>query len=415
MRSYIINIGDELLIGQVVNTNASWMAENLNKNNIAVGEIVVVGDDADAIRRHVQYGLDTADVTIITGGLGPTKDDITKKTLSDMFGCRLVTHEETLEHVRDYFSRRNLPMLEVNNGQALVLEGCTVLFNKMGTAPGMWFERGGKVVISLPGVPFEMKWLMDEYVIPRLTARLGHDAIVHKTVLTCGIGESFLAEKIAPWEDALPQHIRLAYLPSAGEVRLRLSAYGSDHEALAGEIEDEIAKLKAIIGDNIYGYDNDTFASVIGDMLRRRKARLGTAESCTGGLLANKITQIAGASDYYVGGMVSYSNEAKVRRLNVNPNTIEQYGAVSRQTAVEMARGCLSCYGVDYAIATTGIAGPGGGSAEKPVGTVYIAVASRDDVHCEKYVFSTTRVQHQERTANQALFDLWHFLKEKEN
>ena len=413
MKSYIINIGDELLIGQVVNTNASWMAENLNKNNIAVSEVVVVGDDADAIRRHVQYGLDNADVTIITGGLGPTKDDITKKTLADMFGSRLVTHGQTLNHVRDYFSRRNLPMLEVNYGQALVPEDCTVLFNKMGTAPGMWFERGGRIVVSLPGVPFEMKWLMDEYVIPRLISRLGHDAIVHKTVLTCGIGESFLAEKIAAWEEALPGHIRLAYLPSAGEVRLRLSAYGSDHEKLAVEIDEEIAKLREIVGDNIYGYDNDTFASVIGDMLRSRKARLGTAESCTGGLIANKITQIAGASDYYVGGMVSYSNSAKINRLNVNPNTIEQYGAVSRQTAVEMARGCLSCYGVDYAVATTGIAGPGGGSEEKPVGTVYIAVASRSYVHCEKYVFTTTRVQHQERTANQALFELWQFLKKE--
>ena len=305
MKSYIINIGDELLIGQVVNTNASWMAENLNKNNIAVSEVVVVGDDADAIRRHVQYGLDNADVTIITGGLGPTKDDITKKTLADMFGSRLVTHGQTLNHVRDYFSRRNLPMLEVNYGQALVPEDCTVLFNKMGTAPGMWFERGGRIVVSLPGVPFEMKWLMDEYVIPRLISRLGHDAIVHKTVLTCGIGESFLAEKIAAWEEALPGHIRLAYLPSAGEVRLRLSAYGSDHEKLAVEIDEEIAKLREIVGDNIYGYDNDTFASVIGDMLRSRKARLGTAESCTGGLIAKKITQIAGASDNYVGGKLS--------------------------------------------------------------------------------------------------------------
>ena len=262
----------------------------------------------------------------------------------------------------------------------------------------------------MPGVPFEMKWLMQNSVLPLLQERLGSEAIVHKTILTFGIGESFLADKIAHWEDALPTHIKLAYLPEAGKVRLRLSAYGADHAALEAEVADQIVKLNDIISENIYGYDDDTISTAIGKMLNRRCASLASAESCTGGLIGNLITETPGSSAYYKGGIIAYSNELKERLLGVRHETLEQYGAVSEQTAIEMARGCLAATGADYAIATTGISGPTGATDEKPLGLVYIAIASRNEVVCNRYVFTTTRQQHQQRTANQALFDLYKLL-----
>ena len=267
-----------------------------------------------------------------------------------------------------------------------------------------------KIVVSMPGVPFEMKWLMQNSVLPMLQERLGGEAIVHKTILTFGIGESFLADKIAHWEDALPAHIKLAYLPEAGKVRLRLSAYGADHAALEAEVAEQIVKLNDIISENIYGYDDDTISSAIGKMVNHRCASLATAESCTGGLIGNLITETAGSSAYYKGGIIAYSNELKERLLGVRHETLEQYGAVSEQTAIEMARGCLAATGADYAIATTGISGPTGATEDKPLGLVYIAIASSNEVACNRYVFTTTRQQHQQRTANQALFDLYKLL-----
>jgi nicotinamide-nucleotide amidase len=267
-----------------------------------------------------------------------------------------------------------------------------------------------KIVVSMPGVPFEMKWLMQNSVLPLLQERLGSEAIVHKTILTFGIGESFLADKIAHWEDALPAHIKLAYLPEAGKVRLRLSAYGADHAALEAEVADQIVKLNDIISENIYGYDDDTISSAIGKMLNHRCASLASAESCTGGLIGNIITETAGSSAYFKGGIIAYSNELKQRLLGVRHETLEQYGAVSEQTAIEMARGCLTATGADYAIATTGISGPTGATEDKPLGLVYVAIASRNEVVCNRYVFTTTRQQHQQRTANQALFDLYKLL-----
>lgn len=425
MTTHIINIGDELLIGQVVNTNASWMADELNKRNIKVTNISVISDGADDIREQLGRSLSEADVVLITGGLGPTKDDITKTVLCEYFGDTLVRHQPTYDQVQRFFERRGLPFTEINQAQALVPSRCKVILNEVGTAPCMMFTISDpqatfeqpmpkktdtpseKIVISMPGVPFEMKWLMQNSVLPLLEERLGAEAIVHKTILTFGIGESFLADKIADWEDALPAHIKLAYLPEAGKVRLRLSAYGSDNAVLEREVAEQIAKLENIIGENIYGYDDETISSVIGKMVNRRCALLATAESCTGGLIARRITETPGSSAYFKGGIVAYSNEIKQQLLGVKHETLEQYGAVSEQTAKEMALGCLNAMDADYAIATTGIAGPTGGSDEKPLGLVYIAVASRNDVVCEKYIFRTTREQHQERTANQALFDLY--------
>ena len=478
MTTHIINIGDELLIGQVVNTNASWMAEELNKRNIKVTNISVISDGGDDIRQQLERSLAEADVVLITGGLGPTKDDITKSVLCEFFDDTLVRHQQTYDNVKKFFERRGLPFTEINQAQALVPSKCKVLVNEVGTAPCMVFFNAqcimhnaqlketrdtrhetrdasadsqnltlnsqlSKIVISMPGVPFEMKWLMQNSVLPLLEERLGAEAIVHKTILTFGIGESFLADKIADWEDALPSHIKLAYLPEAGKVRLRLSAYGSlmhnaqctmhnaQHsfpikERLEREVAEQIERLEKIIGENIYGYDDETISSVIGKLLKEQVAMLATAESCTGGLVARRITETSGSSAYFKGGIVAYSNEIKQQLLGVKHETLEQYGAVSEQTAKEMALGCLNVMGADYAIATTGIAGPTGGSDEKPLGLVYIAVAKRVrseelgvrsdreqsfvEVACDKYIFRTTREQHQERTANQALFDLYKLL-----
>lgn len=405
MNAILINIGDELLIGQVVNTNAAWMAAELERHDIHVSRIVTIADDLNDIERTLAEA-EHSDVVLITGGLGPTKDDITKEALCRHFGAKLIINQPAYDNVSDYFARRGLPLSDINKMQGMVPDCCEALLNKVGTAPGMWFERDGRIVVSLPGVPHEMRWLMSTYVLPRLSKRMGREAILHKTILTCGIGESFLAEKIAAWEDALPQNFRLAYLPDAGKVRLRLSAHGQDHAELQAQMDGEIEKLAALIPEHIYGYDNETLASAVGKTLLRRGASLATAESCTGGTLAHRITEVAGASQYYVGGVVSYSNELKMNLLGVRRTTLEQFGAVSEQTACEMAVGCRMRLHTDYAVATTGIAGPTGGTDEKPLGTVWIAVASPEGVAAHKYIFATTREQHQERTANQALTDL---------
>ena len=353
MTAHIINIGDELLIGQVVNTNASWMAEELNKRNIKVTNISVISDGADDIRTQLDRSLSEADVVLITGGLGPTKDDITKTVLCNYFGDILVRHQPTYDNVKKFFDRRGLPFTEINQAQALVPSKCKVILNEVGTAPCMVFTipqatfkqpspkktdtSAEKIVISMPGVPFEMKWLMQNSVLPLLEERLGSQAIVHKTILTFGIGESFLADKIADWEDALPAHIKLAYLPEAGKVRLRLSAYGADKAQLEQEVAERIEMLKLIIDANIYGYDDETISSVIGKLLNQIGATVATAESCTGGLIGNMITEVSGSSAYYKGGIIAYSNELKERLLGVRHETLEQYGAVSEETAIEMA------------------------------------------------------------------------------
>lgn len=411
MNATLINIGDELLIGQVVNTNAAWMAAELEKNDVHVARILTIADDLDEIKNTLSDALQHADCVLITGGLGPTKDDITKSALCQFFGTSLVRHQPSYDNVRLYFETRGLPFSEVNKLQGMVPACCEALLNKVGTAPGMWFEHDGKIVVSLPGVPHEMQWLMNQYVVPKLLQHAGREAIIHKTILTSGLGESFLAEKIAAWEDALPENFRLAYLPDAGKVRLRLSAHGKNHATLQEQMNAELAQLLPLIAEYVYGYDDETMAAVVGRLLRERQATLSTAESCTGGTLAHRITEVAGASDYYKGGIVSYSNELKMNLLGVSAATLQQVGAVSEQTACEMAQGCRARLQTDFAVATTGIAGPTGATADKPLGTVWIAVASPTGVKANKYVFRTTRAQHQERTANQALFDLFAVLK----
>lgn len=377
MKATIITIGDEILIGQIVDTNTVSIARHLNNLGIQIAEKCSIGDTREAIVKTLDRVVDSSDVVIITGGLGPTKDDITKHTLAEYFGSELEYNVAEGEHVRSLLERRGIPFTELNRGQAMLPKCCTVLHNAHGTAPGMWFDvpRGG-VIVSLPGVPFEMEHLMQDEVLPRLKSRFELQQIVHRTLITRGIPESILAERIAAWEDALPDYLHLAYLPAPNIVRLRLSAYQVDGQMAEAEIARQFELLRAIIGENIVGFEGATIEQLVHEILVDRGLKLAVAESCTGGTIAQKFTAMAGASQYFMAGVVNYSNESKCDLLGVNMADIESYGAVSEQVACQMAEGVRRVAGADYAIATTGIAGPTGGSEAKPVGTVWMAVAT---------------------------------------
>lgn len=377
MKATIITIGDEILIGQIVDTNTVSIARHLNNLGIQIAEKCSIGDTREAIVKTLDRVVASSDVVIITGGLGPTKDDITKHTLAEYFGSELEYNVAEGEHVRSLLERRGIPFTELNRGQAMLPKCCTVLHNAHGTAPGMWFDvpRGG-VIVSLPGVPFEMEHLMCDEVLPRLKSRFTLQQIVHRTLITRGIPESILAERIATWEDALPEYLHLAYLPAPNIVRLRLSAYQVDGQVAEAEIARQFELLRAIIGENIVGFEGATIEQLVHEILVDRGLKLAVAESCTGGTIAQKFTAMAGASQYFMAGVVSYSNESKRDILGVNMADIESYGAVSEQVACQMAEGVRRVAGADYAIATTGIAGPTGGSEAKPVGTVWMAVAT---------------------------------------
>ncbi|MBE6194681.1 MAG: competence/damage-inducible protein A [Rikenellaceae bacterium] len=376
MKATIITIGDEILIGQILDTNSRYISRALNAHGIVVAERTSIGDRRDQIVATLDRALAESDIVIITGGLGPTKDDITKHTLCNYFGSIMRYDEVEAEHIRTLLAARNIAFNELNRGQAMVPECCTVLHNAHGTAPGMWFEHNGRVVVSLPGVPFEMQHLIDEEVMPRLKAHFDLREIVHRTMITFGIAESILAERIAQWEDALPEYLHLAYLPAPNVVRLRLSAYEVEGKEVRHEIDRQFATLRTIIPDNIAGFEDASVEELVHNILIERGDTLAVAESCTGGTIASKFTAQAGASAYFLCGVVSYSNEAKCNVLGVNPRDIEQYGAVSEQVAKAMAEGARVVSGAKFAISTTGIAGPTGGSAEKPVGTVWIGVAT---------------------------------------
>lgn len=376
MQATIITIGDEILIGQIVDTNSVSISRHLNRAGIVVRRRLSIGDDRAEIVSAVQQALREGEVTIITGGLGPTKDDITKKTLSDLFGGELRYDEQVGEHVRTMLEKRGVVFNELNRGQALVPDCCTVLFNRHGTAPGMWFEEEGRVVISLPGVPFEMEHLMQEEVMPRLKARFSLRSILHRTLITSGLAESMLAERIAPWEDALPDYLKLAYLPNPGAVRLRLSAYEVEGESVAREIEAQFSKLRELIPQYVVGFEDATVQELIHQTLTERGKTLSVAESCTGGKIASLFTAMPGASAYFMGSVVAYQNRIKEQLLGVSTVSLGRHGAVSEEVVRQMAEGARNCFGTDYAIATSGIAGPSGGSAEKPVGTVWMAVAT---------------------------------------
>lgn len=378
IKATIITIGDEILIGQIVDTNSASIAKRLNEAGISVDERLSVGDDAQRIESAVRDALARTQVVILTGGLGPTKDDITKLTLARMFGSELREDAAVADHVRAMLARRGIEFNDLNRSQALVPECCTVLFNRHGTAPGMWFEAAnGSVAVSLPGVPFEMEHLMEDEVMPRLRNRFAPHANVHRTMITSGMAESMLAARIAEWEDALPHDIKLAYLPSPNVVRLRLSAYDvDDAETVRAQIDGLFAELYALIPDNIVGFEDASVQALVHDLLCANGLTLAAAESCTGGAIASRFTAMAGASTYFLLGAVTYSNEAKRDVLGVNYDDIMRCGAVSETVVRQMAEGARRVSGADYAVATTGIAGPGGGSPEKPVGTVWFAVAT---------------------------------------
>jgi len=372
----IIAIGDELLIGQTVNTNAAWLGEQLNAIGIKVHRSIVISDNSEEITDALNEASARSNIIIMTGGLGPTKDDITKHTLCKYFNTDLTMDEAALQRITEFFERRGLPMLEVNRQQALVPAACVVIHNYRGTACGMWFERGDRVFISMPGVPYEMKGMMEDEVFGKLASFYKRPIIRHRTILTTGVGESFLANLLTGWEQMLEERkIALAYLPSPGMVKLRMSSYGEAGRNVEDDFRVCEEELHRLVGEHIYGYDKDTLQEIVGSMLRSRGATLAVAESCTGGTLARMITTVPGSSDYFIGGVVAYNNAVKAEMLQVDPKVIEEFKVVSHEVARAMATGARRQFGVDWAISTTGIAGPGGGTEEQPVGLIYVAVA----------------------------------------
>ncbi|MCJ8209646.1 competence/damage-inducible protein A [Mucilaginibacter sp. RS28] len=399
MLAEIITIGDEILIGQIVDTNSAWMAQRLNETGIRVKQISSVSDDRQHILTAFAEARNRADVILITGGLGPTKDDITKKTLAEYFGVGFKLDEGALENVKKIFARYNRPLLDVNIKQAEVPENCEVLPNNNGTAPGMWFNHEGKIYVSMPGVPHEMQYLMQESVIPKLSAAFHLPKVIHQTILTAGEGESFLAERIADIEESLPPEVKLAYLPKLGQVRLRLSGYEDKEGQLAGQIAHYINLIVERVKNVVVTIGDIPIEKAIMDKLEARGETLSVAESCTGGYISHLMTQHPGSSAVFLGGAISYAYELKESMLGVKNETLWQFGAVSEETATEMVEGALLNFKSDYAIAVTGVAGPGGGTAEKPVGTVWIAAASKTNRIVKKFTFGSKRQQNIERAA----------------
>jgi nicotinamide-nucleotide amidase len=403
MKAEIISIGDELLIGQVINTNATWIAQQLQEIGVTVKYISAIADDADDIRQAVDQAFGRVDVVLVTGGLGPTKDDITKHTLCEYFNTHLVFDEPTFENIVRLWGSRGYTISSVNRRQAEVPANCTPILNENGTAPGMWFEKDNKILVSMPGVPFEMEAIMEKFILPRLAGQQNNLVVVHKTVLTQGIGESALAELISNWEDNLPGNVKLAYLPQPGLVRLRLTAYGAEKETTVQEVENEIEKLKELIPTLIYGYGKDTMEEVVGRLLKEKRLTISTAESCTGGYLAHMITSVPGSSEYFTGSVVAYSNRIKQEFLGVSDQSLIDHGAVSEEVVREMAEGARKRFNTDIAVSISGIAGPDGGTIEKPVGTVWIAVATKTGTTAKKFMFGEHRGRNIRRAALAAL------------
>ena len=376
IRAEVITIGDEILFGQITDTNTQWIGTELTNIGIRTVRKSSVGDQVDAILQVLHEAHQRAEVIIITGGLGPTKDDITKKTLCTYFGVGMVRNETALALVTSFFEKRGREMTEINRAQADLPANAVYIQNDWGTAPGMWFEHEGRVYISLPGVPFEMKHLMTNRILPKLNEHFQTPIIKHKMIRTVGLGESFLAERIEAWEDALPEHIKLAYLPSFGGVKLRLTATGTDLTLIDRELAEQVEHVMPLIEKNVFGFDDDELETVVGTLLKDKSLTLGVAESCTGGYLSAQITKVPGSSAYFWGSIVSYSNAVKVTQLGVRPETLEQFGAVSEETIRQMAEGVRQALGTHVGIATSGIAGPDGGTPDKPVGTIWIACAT---------------------------------------
>ena len=405
MLAEIITIGDEILIGQTVDTNSAWLGEHLNRYGIEVIQITSINDKKTSIINALQDAEKRADVILITGGLGPTKDDITKKVLADYFGAKLIIHEGALENIKDIFHRRGREVLQINVDQALVPDNCEVILNSKGTAPGMYFEEKGKIYVSMPGVPYEMKAMMDEVVFEKLNTIGDNYTIVHETITVVGVPESHLSVAIESVEDNLPHHVKLAYLPHLNLVRLRLSAKSAEHIAdeLKIDINTAFDQIKSIIG-NVWFEGDHNLPEIVGDLLKNHKKTIGTIESCSGGFVAHSLTAVAGSSAYYKGSLLTYAYEAKVAIAGIDQAMLNEYGAVSEQVCEAMAHNAKAKLGIDYCISTTGIAGPGGGTADKPVGLVFIGLAKPDGtIEVKRCEFHGTRIQIIERTAYTAL------------
>ena len=406
----IITIGDELLIGQVIDTNSSWMAQELNLAGIKVVRRVAVGDVWNEIWNALDEESKHADIILITGGLGPTADDITKQLLNDYFKGKLVVNEGALQNVKEIFAKLNRPMIDSNLKQAEIPDTCKVILNNRGTAPGMWFERDGKIFISMPGVPYEMKGMMIDFVIPTLCTHFTFPHITHQTLLTVGIGESFLAEKLKDFEANLPSAIKLAYLPNYGMVRLRLSSVGLNKEVIDKQVQEYFETLQLLVQEHLVTNLDEPMEKVTGKLLLTRNKSMCTAESCTGGYIAHLLTSIPGSSSFYDGSVISYSYKAKEDLLGVSRETLETKGAVSEEVVIEMAKGALASIQSDYVIAVSGIMGPDGGLPDKPVGTVWIAVGNKNKIEAQKLHFRFDRQRNTQLTATNALNMLRKFI-----
>ncbi len=402
MKATVITIGDEILIGQIIDTNSAWIGQQFNALGIKLFEIISCGDDASQIVSALDRARLTSDIVIMTGGLGPTKDDITKNTLVKYFNTELELNEELWQKMKAIFEKRGLQVLEMNRSQAMIPKDSVLLPNERGTAQGMWFERDGKVFISLPGVPHEMKHLIQQQVLPRLKERFVFPQISHATIMTAGAGESVVANKLADFEAQLPAHIKLAYLPNLGVVKLRLSGYGSGSE-VQSEVSFQKGKMIEMLGNLVYAEGEESLEENIGKLLSRRKETVSCAESCTGGYLSHLFTSVAGSSAYFEGSVISYSYDVKENTLGVKKETLQQFGAVSEECVTEMLQGLLSTMKTTYGIAVSGIAGPGGATADKPVGTVWIAVGSKEKITAKRFQFFTSRAENIKVFSNAAL------------
>ncbi|UJP63729.1 competence/damage-inducible protein A [Mongoliitalea daihaiensis] len=399
VKAEIIAIGDELLYGQIIDTNSHWISQELDKIGVRVVQRTTVGDSREAILTAFSLAASRADILLMTGGLGPTNDDLTKPLLAEYFNCEIKLVPEALEAVRTFFEKRGRELTELNKLQAHLPTKCEYIPNILGTAPGMWFYQDGKIWMSMPGVPYEMKKLMEDHVLPRIKSSFQLPIIYHKVVKTVGIGESWLADVIKDWEKQLPSHIKLAYLPSLGQVRLRLTAFGEDYDRLKNEVDLQLIQLMPLIEKYVYGYDSDTLEETIGQMLKIRGKTVALAESCSGGFISHMITSVPGSSAYFQGSMVPYHNHFKHELLGVDELTLQRNGAVSEETIIQMAENIRVKYEADYGLASSGIAGPGGGWAEKPVGTVWIACSSQSKTITKKLQLTQDRTLNIQLTA----------------
>lgn len=403
MKAAIITIGDEILIGQIIDTNSAWIAEQLNLAGIQVKEIKSIADDHDAIISVLKEYESVFDLVILTGGLGPTKDDITKNCLSEFFKSTMILSDEVLNHIKKLFKSRGFGLSEVNKLQAMVPHNCEIIQNDSGTAPGMWFEKSSTIYVSMPGVPFEMKGIVSNQLLPKLQKKLNGEIILHKTIMTQGVPESYLADKISNWEDGLNDHLKLAYLPRPGIVRLRLTAIGNDKDQLNVIVQKEIDKLLNIIPNDVFAFDDISLEKAVVDLLKKKKLSVATAESCTGGKIASYLTSVPGSSACFTGSVIAYSNDVKIKELGVSEQDLLSYGAVSKQVVSQMAKAVREKMNTDFGIASSGIAGPEGGSDEKPVGTIWIAVCGKGFCVEKRFIFGEHRGRNIERASMAAL------------